>query len=195
MRTIGIGHNSQDDATRRGRIRRWQQAKAGLKGPALSQTQLRMRMRRAEELGLSYRQYNALVLASGRDPRALVFTPGGMGLRLERRLRLPDVEREKLARLRNCHLLAIAPEAEAAQDFLEELRDVSALPFAGAIASPALDAGWGAVRAAFKPALTGLSLSGDALAMIGSANSHEPGWAAAIRAGFLPGEVFFERAA
>lgn len=195
MREIGIGHNSQDDAARRGRIRRWQQAKAGLRGPALSPTQLKLRMRRAAELGLSYRQYNALVLASGRDPRALVFTPAGMGLRLERRLRLPDAQREKLAQLRNCHLLALAPEAEAAEAFLEELREISALPFAAAIAAPAVTAGWGVVRAAFRPALKALALPGDALAMIGDANTQEAGWAAAIRAGFLPGEVFFETAA
>lgn len=195
MRNVGIGHNSQDDASRKGRVRQWQKAKAALKGPALSPIQMKLRIRRAEELGLSYRQYAALVLATGRDPRAFLFTPEGMSLRLGRRLVLPDAPRGKLARLRNCHLLALAPEAEAPETFLSELREVSALPFVAAIPSPSAQAGWSAIRAVFQPTLGALSLPGDALVVVGGTARAEPGWAAALRAGFLPGDVFFESTA
>ena len=90
-------------------------------------------------------------------------------------------------------LLAIAPDAEDPRDFLAELRAESRLPFAAAGTMPGTGAGWGAVRQALAPALSPLSLPGDAILLIGTPDAGDSGLAAAIRAAFLPGTDYFPR--
>ena len=187
----GPGHNGPPEEGFRGRVLAWRQAKAALRPPPLSPIQLRVRMARAEELGLAYAQYGAIRMATGRDPRALMFSPQGLGLRLKRRIEIPEAALAKLMRVRQCHLLALAPEGEAAAAFLAELREVTGLPFAGCAASPARDAGWGATRRALLPALTGLSLPGGSTVVIGAEAGPEPGWAAALGQPFLSGAAYF----
>jgi hypothetical protein len=193
------GHNTPPEMEPgyRWRLHCWRVAQQALARKPVSATTLRLRSARAAELGLSYRQYAGLHAVSGRDPRALIFSPEALHLRLARRLSLPDPVRDKLAGLRNCHLLALAPPGEAPGAFLDELRAVTALPFAGAAASPPPGAGWGAIRAALRPALAPLALPGDAAVLIGrtegagGAAAPEPGWAAALRAPFLAADSYF----
>ncbi len=188
---FGIGHNGPPDPALRWRKLHWVKAKAALRPPPLSQVQLKFRMARAEELGLTYAQYASIRMATGRDPAALLFSPQGLGLRLTRRISLPPATLSKLARLRGCALLALAPEGERAEEFLEELRGESGLAFAGAAPLPAPGAGWGATRAAILPMLAAQSLPSGSTLLIGRDDGSEPGWAAALGQPFLPAAAYF----
>ena len=83
---------------------------------------VRMRMRRAKELGLAYPQYASILMGTGRDVIGFLFTAEGLQLKLAQRLELPAEVREKLHGLIGCKMLALSPEAEVPADFLEELQ-------------------------------------------------------------------------
>lgn len=176
----------------------WDRARADQAERRLPLAVVRMRMARAAELGMGYADYAALYRTAGRDPAGLLFTPAALHLRLKRRLEMPGPVRAHLARLRACHLLALAPEGEQPADFLAELREVSALPFAAAAALPPADASWpdlvGAVRAILNP----LRLPGNAIALIGATGEARLGSAlctAGRLAGVLDSRAYFRPAA
>ena len=52
--------------------------------PRLPLEVVRRRVARARQLGLAYPQYAAILLGTGRDIVAFLFTDGGLRLRLER---------------------------------------------------------------------------------------------------------------
>ncbi|MGR3703850.1 MAG: hypothetical protein ACU0A4_17355 [Paracoccaceae bacterium] len=183
----GIGHNREPAPVSLWHKHMWERARAAQPERNLPLAVVKMRMARAAELGMSYGHYATLYRTAGRDPAGLLFTPGALHLRLKRRLEMPDPVRAHLARLGHCHLLALAPEGEQPTDFLEELRDISALPFTAAAAMPSAGAPWpdlvGAVRAILDP----LRLPGTAIALIGAATSEARLCASLVTAGRLGG--------
>ena len=120
-------------------------------------------------------------------------------LRLKRRLEIPDTVRSHLARLGTCHLLALAPEGEHPTEFLEELREVSNLPFAAAAAMPAATAPWPVLASVVRAALDPLRLPGTAIALIGAAASEARLCDSLVTAGRLAGvldrDAYFRPAA
>lgn len=166
----GRGHNQPPDPGAGFRRYAWAQAKAAAV-ERLSPAQARRRIARAAELGMEYPTYASVLRMAGRDPAALLFTPGGLGLRLPRRLALPAGLRARLAGVQGCHLLALAPADEAPEAFLEELRDVTALPFAAAGVMPARLTPWQAQAAALRLALDPLRLTGAAVVLVGAAEA------------------------
>ncbi|MEQ8816885.1 MAG: hypothetical protein RLO51_13740 [Thalassobaculum sp.] len=70
---IGIGHNNGPPMATRWGLHVWKRAHAkAWENPAPEVVQ--MRLRRAAELGLSYRQIASIVMECGRAPAAIVFT-------------------------------------------------------------------------------------------------------------------------
>ena len=191
MSRPGPGHNNPPDPGFAYRRHVWARAKAEMRPPPMTPTQVRLRMARATELGLSFAQLSSIRMATGRDPRALLFSPEALSLRLTRQLDMPGVIRDKLATLRHCHLLAFSPEEEPAEIFLDDLRRAARVGFAAAAPMPPVTAGWGKVRATVLPMLRTLGLPGDATLMIGNEAGPGPGWAAAIRAPFLDAAAYF----
>jgi len=191
MRDIppGIGHNQEPAPVSLWHKHMWDRARAeqAAKRPPLAV--IRMQMTRAAELGMSHADYATLYRTAGRDPAGLLFTPDALHLRLTRRLEMPDPVRAHLARLGTCHLLALAPAGEQPRDFLEELREVSRLPFAAAAAMPPPGARWpdlvGAIRAILDP----LHLPGTAIALIGAAASEARLCDSLVTAGRLAGHL------
>ena len=156
-------------------------------------------MARAAELGMRYADYASLYRSAGRDPAGLIFTPDALQLRLRRRLDMPDTVRHHLASLRSCHLMALAPEGEAPEDFLQELREVSPLPFSAAGTMPSPHAPWPVIAANLRQALDPLRLPGAAVALVAHARaearlSHAM-LAAGRLAGVLPHDAYFHPAA
>lgn len=144
----------------------WARARADHPDSRLPLPVVKMRMARAAELGMRYADYAALYRTGGRDPAALLFTPAALHLRLARRLDMPDPVRLHLAGLRGCDLLALAPQSEDPDAFLEELREVSALPFRTAGMMPAPQASWAVLAASLRRALDPLRLTGTAVALV-----------------------------
>jgi hypothetical protein len=190
-RLPGIGHNQGPplEAGRSWRAHCWKKARHDLL-PKLPLEVVRRRVARARQLGLAYPQYASILLGSGRDIVAFLFTSDGLGLRLERELRLPQQVARKLAGLQGCDRLLLAA-AGADLPTLGQALAERRLSFAALAAAPPPGVSWGEGRAAIRSVLDLRRLPGDAVVMIGTA-PHERAWADAARlAGFLPSESYF----
>jgi hypothetical protein len=189
----GIGHNRGPalDAGFGWRRYCWQRARAEKLGPALPLEVVRMRMRRAGELGLAYPDYAAILRGTGRDVFAFLFTCDAMRLRLERRLSVPAPVGARLRGIVRAGRLALAPSGEDPEDFRCELSEVSGAAFAAAGAPPPGGAGWGRSRAAILSLLRDASLPRDGVVLVGQGDE-ELAWAEAARlARFVDGRAYF----
>jgi len=144
----------------------WARAQADHPERRLPLAVVRMRMARAAELGMRYADYATLHRTAGRDPAGLIFTPAGLHLRLARRLDMPAPVRLHLAQVRGCNLLALAPPGEDPDAFLEELREVTTLPFRAAGMMPVPQAPWEVFTRSLRRALDPLRLPGTAVALV-----------------------------
>jgi hypothetical protein len=182
-----IGHNREPTPVSLWHQHMWTRARAEHSDSRLPAPVIRMRMERAGELGMAYSDYASLYRTAGRDPAGLLFTPEALQLRLSRKLEMPAPVRAHLAKVKACHLLALAPEGEDPAQFLEELREVSSLPFIGAAAMPSPQAPWQMLAAVLLCALGPLRLTGTAVALIASNRSEARLCANLCTAGRLAG--------
>lgn len=178
------GHNGGPDMTPgfAGRRYAWKRARAALLPRTMPLEVVRMRVRRAAELGLDVRTYASLRAATGHDIVALLFSSNAL-LMLGEKGASPE-RAERLAALVNCRRSGLA------------IRPVSAPALARAV--PALDtahpappafAPWAVQRAHLDAAHAGSAR--DRVLLIGD-TAEERGWAAAGRlAGYLPAESYF----
>ena len=193
MPKFGIGHNSTPSTkTGLGWQRHcWTKARKDLLGKAIPVEIVRMRIKRAHELGLAYPQYASIMLGTGRDIVGFLFTVDGLHLRLRKRLEMPDHVQDKLQSLRKCSLMAFAPSGENPDAFRRELQQVAGTPFAAASPEPEGDINWPTARNAIRAALDPLKLPSDAVVMIGTREA-EKQWAAAGKiARFIPASAYY----
>ncbi len=190
----GIGHNKGPslEPGRGFRKHAWKKARADLM-PRLPLEVVRRRVARAKALGLDYPQYASILLGTGRDIVAFLFTSEAIGLRVEKGHSLPEIERRKLAEITGCDRLLMTPAGSDPIRVGQFLAERQNLVFAqlGA-APPALSSGrlgQGAIRAILDP----LKLAGDQVVMIGT-RVPEREWADAAKlARFVPAERYFPR--
>lgn len=181
-----IGHNNGPslDAGASWRRHCWRRARETLL-PVLPVEVVRLRVRRAQALGLPYRTYAGIRAASGHDVIAFLFSSNALAL-LPPAQALPETRRAKL--------LAIEGAAGRVGLARAPLDPEGLLALAGgalerAAAAPRPWAAWSEARAAVKAAHRGWP--GDGVVLVG-AGPDEPGWAEAARlAAFLPAERFF----
>lgn len=185
----GMGHNRGPGWSARRYA--WGKARRDLVQARVPMEIVRLRVRRAEALGLSYPQYASILLGTGRDIVGFLFTVGGLQLRLARRLEAPAPVRAKLAAARAGTRIALTPADEAPEAFRIELIEAAGAPFEAAAPAPLAGADRTAARRAIRAALDPLKLPGDAVVMVGAARE-ELDWAEAARlARFLDtGEYF-----
>ncbi|MEM9012655.1 MAG: hypothetical protein AAGE18_15610 [Pseudomonadota bacterium] len=189
----GIGHNGPPSAGAGWRRYAWGRARRDLMGGHIPLAIVKMRVKRAEELGFSYPHYASILMGAGRDIVGFLFTVDGLHLKLRRRLEMPEPVREKVAGLSRCDRLAFAPSGEAPEPFRLELSEVAGIPFAAAAPEPEPEPPltWSAARAAIRAALDPVKLPGNAVVMIGT-REVEAEWAAAGNlARFVPSERYF----
>ncbi len=175
-----IGHNSGMYRSKGQGFRTfaWQKARAELLGNKVPLQIVRLRVKRATELGLSYPQYASVLLGTGRDITAFLFTVDGLQLRLRRELEMPDLVRAKLQTLKNTELLSFAPSGEVPTEFRTELSDVAGVPFVQVAAEPTPSASWSTAKQAIRSVLDPIKLPGGAVIMVGS-RAQEAEWATA----------------
>ncbi len=193
MPTISIGHNNGPSMKIGLGWQRhcWAKARKDLLGKAIPVEVVRMRIKRARELGLAYPQYASIMLGSGRDIVGFLFTVDGLQLRLRKRLEMPDTVQDKLQSLRKCNLMAFAPSGETPDVFRKELQQVAGVPFSSASPEPEGEINWSAARRAIRTALDPLKLPSDAVVMIGTREA-EKQWAAAGKiAHFIPASDYY----
>ncbi|MEM8788720.1 MAG: hypothetical protein AAGE76_10695 [Pseudomonadota bacterium] len=188
----GIGHNKGPAFSPGHSWRRhcWRRARADLVGRRLPLEILRTRVARARELGLAYPTYASILLGSGRDIVGFLYTCDALGLRLRRRLEMPEPVRAALGAQVNCTRLALAPEAEVPEAFRQELEAVSGLSFAAAGAPPP-PVPWRAARTALRALVAQPGLPPRGVVLVGTRDA-EAAWAdAADLARFLPADEVF----
>jgi hypothetical protein len=178
-----IGHNRGPSLEGGGGWRRhcWSAARAAMV-PTLPIEVVRLRVRRAQELGLDYRTYAGVRAATGHDVVAFLFSSNALRVSVLRPA-MPEVRAVKLAEVACGRLaLAVAPltpgMVEAANPVLDA---VSSAPYALA--------GFGEMRERVRAALG--KLPGDQVILVGDLEL-ERDWCAAGRlAAYLPSERYF----
>jgi hypothetical protein len=153
--------------------------------PTLPIEVVRLRVKRAQALGLDYRTYAGVRAATGQDVVAFLFSSNALRVCLVRPA-MPEDRAAKLAVVR-CGKLALAVEP------LTPGMVVAANPSAldGAYPAPYALASFGAMRERLRAALG--KVPGDRVILVGDLGL-ERDWCAAGRlAGYLPAERYFSR--
>lgn len=181
----GIGHNGGPTLEPGFAWRKhcWTAARARLL-PTLPIEVVRLRVKRAAELGLDYRTFASVRAATGHDVVAFLFSSNALRL-LPPRPALAQGRAEKLAALQDCGRLALAvrPLAPAA------VMAATAGVIDAAHTAPDLMGGWGDASGAIRAALG--RLPGDSVILVGDM-ALEREWCAAGRlAGYLSAERYF----
>jgi hypothetical protein len=186
-----LGHNQGPplDAAVSWRRHAWKAARAELV-PHLPIEIVRRRVARARELGLAYPAYASILMGSGRDIVAFLFTSEALGLRLRRALPLPAATTEKLRGLKGCDRLLLTAAGEP-PEALAALLARAGIAVREAAEAPPETAPVRAGGAAIRGLLAPMRLPGDAVVMIG-ARSAERDWAEAARlARFVAADAYF----
>lgn len=186
----GIGHNGGPTMEPGFGFRRlaWKKARAGLI-PTLPLQIVRIRVKRAERLGLDYRSYAAIRARTGRDIVGFLFSGNALDLRPVR-IELPDPVRERLlalggaaGRVAAVHAPVLPGAVVAANPGL--------LDHAGA--APAPFDGWSAMRERLRAVIADSGLPRDGIVLVAAAAPEHDWCTAGMLAGVLPAEGFFSR--
>jgi hypothetical protein len=179
----GIGHNRGPGAGSGFRLHCWQMARRELLGAALPVEVVRMRVRRAKELGLDYRTYAGVRASTGRDLVAFLYSSNALGVFRPGQPVRPREQALIAASGAVPHLgcgPGLAPEALAVQIGARSVQDL-----------PQFGASWSVMRDRIKAWLRAQGLPGDAVLMIGETDHEREMMAAGGLAGFLAGQRFF----
>lgn len=183
----GIGHN-QGPTLETGvqwRTHCWRAAREALL-PTLPIEVVRLRVKRAAEIGLEYRTYASIRAASGHDVVAFLFSSNALHL-LPGKPALPAAQGSRLEALRSAGRGGLAQAPLTPQDLhalTPDLLDHTA-------AAPRPFAPWAEIRASLQAALAGPHWPRAGVVMVGE-TGEERDWAIAARLGYyLPGTRFF----
>lgn len=184
--TAGIGHNHGPtmEKGRGWRSYTWRKARADLL-PKLPIEVLRLRVRRAKELGIDYKSYASIRASSGHDVVALLFSSNA--LRITPALPVAPLDRtEALQAIRNAGRLALVhpplqPEqARSANPILE-----------AADTAPGLSQSWAETAAHLRGFLQRHQLPTDRVVLV-SETALERDWLSAGNlAGIIPADRYF----
>jgi hypothetical protein len=181
----GPGHNKGPvlDGGTSWRRFAWARARADLL-PVLPVEVVRLRVRRAAELGLSYRTYAGVRAASGRDVIGFLFSSNALRV-LRAGDALPVDRAATLAALRGCDRTALVHRP------LDPARLVDGHALDAAARAPGFDQSWSAMRARLAAVIRQRGRPADGYLVIGE-TAFERDWAEAARsAGFLSAERYF----
>ncbi|MEL6479706.1 MAG: hypothetical protein AAFR17_20450 [Pseudomonadota bacterium] len=199
-RLPGIGHNQGPpmEAGHGFRVHAWKKARRQLM-PRLPLEILKRRVARARELGLAYPHYASILLGSGRDVVAFLFTCEALGLRLQRAgaRPIPDATRDRLAGLASVGRLLMVPEDAGAEAPLTAEAALTAQDARRLIdrigQGPRVDASLAHARTRLRSLLSPDRLAGDQVVLIGT-RPVEREWAESARfAKFLPASQYFDQ--
>lgn len=188
--TAGPGHNGgpslEGGATWRAHC--WRAARASLL-PKLPVEVVRLRVRRAKEIGLDYRTYAGVRAATGHDLVAFLFSTNALRL-LRDQDRMQADEAAKLAGLSSIsRLVAVQPPLDPAR--VADTLAGQSVPVTVSSAAPGLAESWRATRERLLGFAAAARTPADRILVIGD-TALEADWAATARmAGYLPATRFF----
>ncbi|SEM50974.1 hypothetical protein SAMN04488003_101366 [Loktanella fryxellensis] len=182
----GIGHNAGPalDPGHRGRTIAWTHARAALL-PHLAVEVVRLRVKRAQELGLPYRTYAGIRASTGHDLIGFLFSSNALRV-LRDADALPADRTALLSRLRADRVALAQPRVTTAA--LARLAVIDA-----AFAAPATTLSWAATRDHLRGVVR-LRGPADRFVIVGD-TALERDWVAAVgAAGWVAGDAYFAAA-
>jgi len=181
----GIGHNRGPSLAPGAGFRKvaWTKARAALM-PSLPLEVVRLRVKRAERLGLPYKTYATIRAVSGRDIIGFLFSDNALDM--GRGVVIPVQAQDRLRALDGIatRLAAIHAPVDPAQVLADRALD-------GAGRAPGLDTPWRAARADLRAIAQGAAVPFDGLVVV-AATMLERNWSATAGfGGTIPREVMF----
>jgi hypothetical protein len=187
----GPGHNRGPamDAGVGWRAHCWTVARQELL-PHLPLEVVRLRVRRAREIGLDYRTYATVHATTGRDIVACLFSTNALRV-LRPAQPLPEDRAGKLRDIRRCGRALLAHLPIDPERLAAEIAAAHGIRLDGAAPAPRFAAPWGEIRTGVLAALAPASLPPGGVMLIGDTAS-EREWVEAARLGsYLPAERYF----
>lgn len=188
--TAGIGHNGGPtmEPGHLWRTYQWRSAQRKLMPNAIPLLVLRMRMQRAQELGMDYKTYARVRQYSGQDIMGLLFSSNALRI-MAVGARMPRPQADRLAVVKSARKLALVHRPNTPGAVLQANPVLDA-----AEAAPRFTDSWSQMRDRLQELLRGQRLPGGQVLVIGDAPL-EPEWATAARAaGYLPAQEYFGHA-
>ena len=182
-----LGHNQGPTMERGAGWRRyaWRRARADLL-PKLPLEVVRLRVKRARELGLDYRSYASIRAANGRDVVAFLFSSNALRVDRETQRPLP-VRQDKLEAIRQCERLALVAPASALPTFAE----TNAALFAAMQSAPTLSDTWPEIRAKVGALTSARGLPPDGVVVIGETHLERDWLLAGRLGGYISADRYF----
>lgn len=185
----GLGHNGGPtmDPGYGWRKHAWGRARKALIPNTMPLEIVRLRVKRAQALGLEYRTYASIRAASGQDVVAFLFSGNALEL-TPRRVAVPGRVAARLAALDGAAQRIGAVYAPAHPDAVDRANPGLLDQVATA---PAITESWRAVRARLTAALRARGMPADGVVLV-AATGVEREWCGAARlAGVIPADRFF----
>ncbi|MEM7527038.1 MAG: hypothetical protein AAF416_05080 [Pseudomonadota bacterium] len=198
-RLAGMGHNGGPplDGAVSWRRHCWKAAKKAIAPPAPLEI-VRRRVARARQLGLAYPAYASILLGTGRDVRAMLFTAGALELSvaalLDRLVALDAAKADRLRELERCDRLILLRPEDPPEGVAEALLGQERIETAGVAPAPADDAAFGERRAAVSALLAMPGLPADTVVLIGTKPSERQTAEAGQLAKFIAADLYFATA-
>ncbi|WP_339762298.1 hypothetical protein [uncultured Sulfitobacter sp.] len=186
--TAGIGHNNGPsmEAGHKWRSFQWQKAREAAMPKTIPLMVVKMRVKRARELGLDYKAYAAIRQATGRDILALLFSNNALRVVRADAPQMPVRQADVLTAVQGAQKLALVHRplvparigaANPALDFVDQ--------------APKFTDSWSDMRDHLNDAVQGRKLAGDQVLIIGD-TAIERDWSAASKAaGYLAAGRYF----
>ena len=186
-RRVGIGHNQGPgmDAGHRWRTYQWRKAQKEMMPNTIPLMVVRMRVRRAAELGMDYKTYATARQAAGRDILGLLFSSNALRI-IGGDAAMPQDRAQALAAVRNAGRLALVhrPHHPDRVQAANPVLDAAAL-------APDITTSWSDMRDRVAGFVRDRGLIGDQVVVIGDTEL-EAEWAPAMRAAsYLSADRFF----
>lgn len=181
-----IGHN-QGPTLERGHTYRsyqWRQAQRKLMPNTIPLAIVKMRLRRAAELGLDYKAYAAIRQATGRDICGFLFSSNALSI-LAGQSAMPKERRAKLEGLTSTQRLALVHAP------LDPATVQQQNPLEAATRAPDLRHSWSVTSDRLRDFIAERRLVGDQIVLIGDTALEEEWRTAARVAGYLPATRYF----
>lgn len=183
----GIGHNNGPTMERgqRWRAYQWRKAQKQLMPKTMPLMIIKMRVRRAAELGMDYPTYARIRQATGQDILALLFSSNALRI-IGDGARMPDAETRVLERVKSAQKLSLVHLPNRPDDVLQANPVLDATE-----AAPKFTDTWSQMRERLEGFIRTRRLPGNQIVIVGDAPL-EADWTTAARAaGYLSAPEYF----
>ncbi|MBV1895399.1 MAG: hypothetical protein KUG70_03000 [Rhodobacteraceae bacterium] len=182
-----IGHNNGPNMERGHSYRsyQWRRAQQALMPNTLPMMLIKMRVRRAAELGMAYKTYARIRQASGQDIMALLFSSNALRI-IGNGAKMPDAETRALEAVKSASKLTLVHAPNTPPAVLQANPVLDA-----AQAAPRFTDSWTQMRERVQAVIRQRNLPGDQVLIIGDAPLEAEWTAAARAAGYLAADQYF----